>query len=143
LLLEAHALNPNSAFRDHTLYSTVFGIVEENGVPDSQTAELYAREFPSAPFIVHVYVALAHFHDDLYNLIQAEEAGQRIDYKYDCYQEYLTDAPLAEQRRVAQEAGVRNYERLLTLLPQNTDEREYLDELRSGQRLQRWFYCGD
>jgi hypothetical protein len=143
LLREAHTLDPHSTYRSYTLYSTIFEQGEKNSVPSPDAAQAYVREYPSGPFIVHVYVALAHFYDDLYKVIKLEEAGQRIDYKYDCYKAYLSAEPLAEQRLAAQDAGIRNYERLLDLLRENDDEARYLAELRSGDNLWRWFYCGD
>ena len=95
LLAEAHAHNPNSPFRSYTLYSTIFGKAGEtsNGVPSPDAAEAYVREFPQGPFIVDVHLVAAHFYDDVYKLITLEEAGQRIGYKFDCYDTYLKAQP--------------------------------------------------
>jgi hypothetical protein len=144
LLLEAHAIDPNSAFRSHTLYSTVFGPEGEvsSGVPSPEAAEAYVREFPAGPFSVHAYLALAHFYDDLYKVIRREEAGRRIDYKYDCYKAYLTQDDLSQQARIAQELGIRYYEQLLRRLPRNEDEARRLANLRTGKEG-AWFYCSD
>lgn len=143
LLREAHALNPNSPYRSYTLYSTVFEHGEEDSVPSPEAAQAYVREFPSGPFIVHAYAALAYFYDDLYKVIQLEEAGARVNYKYDCYQAYISSAPLEEQRLTVQQAGIRNYERLLERLHGNKSEEQDLRELREGNNLYRWFYCAD
>ena len=145
LLVEAHAVDPNSPFRSYTLYSTVFGTEGEtsNGVPSPEAAEAYAREFPAGPFIIYAYAALAHFYDDLYKAIRLEETGERIDYKYDCFKAYVKAEPLPEQRSAAQESGIRYYEQLLRLLPQNEYETKYLADLRAGNNPRRWFFCGD
>lgn len=145
LLAEAHALDPNSPFRSYTLYSTVFGAAGETSTmaPSPEAADAYVREFPAGPFIVHVYMALAHFYHDLYEVIQLEEAGQRGDYKDHCYKPYLKGTPLTEQAKAAQELGIHYYQRLLELLPGNEDEKRHLDDLREGKRTYYSFYCGD
>ena len=144
LLAEAHAHNPNSPFRNYTLYSTIFGKAGEtsNGVPSPDAAEAYVREFPQGPFIVDVHLVVAHFYDDLFKVITLEEAGQRIGYKFDCYDTYLKAQPLAEQRQRARESAIRHYERLVDLLPRNADQARYLADLRQ-ERSHGWFYCGD
>jgi len=142
LLAEAHARDPNSAYRSYTLYSTVFGDVGEpaNGAPSPTAAEAYLREFPAGPFGVHAAMALAHFYHELFQVIQA--AAQGMDYKNHCYGKYLDATPLPEQQKRAQETAIRYYERLLELLPQNDSEKQHLADLRRGSSYYG-FYCGD
>ena len=144
LLAEAHAGDPNSRYRSYTLYSAIFdewGKVSP-GMPSPVAAEAYVREFPAGPFIVHAYMALAHFYDDLFKVVALEIAGRRVDYKYDCYRAHLNESPLLEQQRTAQQLAIRYYERLLELLPGNETGESHLSSLREG-RASGWFYCGD
>ncbi len=144
LLAEAHVRNPDSPFRSYTLYSTIFGKAGEtsNGVPSPDAADVYLREFPQGPFVVDAHLVLAHFYDDLYKLIRLEQTGPRIEYKFDCYERYLTGQPLSEQRQTARESAIRYYELLVELLPRNADQARYLEDLRQ-ERAHGWFYCSD
>lgn len=144
LLAEAHALNSQSPLRSYTLYSTIFSPAGEasNEVPARDRAEAYVREFSAGPFIVEAHLTLAYFYDDLYKIIRLEETGRRVDYKYECYKPYLSDRPLAEQRRTAQESGVKFYGRLVELLPQSEAMKRQLSGLARGT-TSGWFYCAD
>ena len=144
LLTEAHSNDPNSPFRSHTLYSTIFGREgrRSTDMPSPDAAEAYVNEFPQGPFIVEVHLILAGFYDDLYKVLTLEEDGRRIAYKYDCYKAYLTVEPLPEQRRIARESAIRHYERLVELLPLYADFKRYLVDLRED-RTHGWFNCGD
>ena len=144
LLAEAHSNDPNSPFRSHTLYSTIFGREGRcsTDMPSPDAAEAYVNEFPQGPFIVEVHLILAGFYDDLYKVLTLEEDGRRIAYKYDCYKAYLTVEPLPEQRRIARESAIRHYERLVELLPLYADFQRYLVDLRED-RTHGWFNCGD
>ena len=144
LLAEAHALNPRSPLRSHTLYSTIFSPEGEssNKVPSRDRAEEYAREFPAGPFVVEALTVAARFYDDLFKVIKLEETGGRIGYKYECFVPYLTARPLAEQRRAAQEAGVRTYERLIALRPTIHEIRDAQSALRKGTTI-AWHSCAD
>jgi hypothetical protein len=144
LLAEAHTLNPLSPLRSHTLYSTIFsaGGESSNNVPARDRAEEYVREFPTGPFIADALTILAHFYDDLFKVIKLEETGGRIGYKYDCFAPYLTSRPLHDQRRAAQEAGVRAYERLIALRPEVSEIREELSALKNGT-TKAWHFCAD
>lgn len=144
LLLEAHALDPRSTLRSHTLFSEVFGPAGEmsNEVPVAARAEGYLAEFPNGPFAVDATAALAHFYDDLFKVIRLEESGRRVDYKHACYKPYLSGRPLHEQRLAAQEAGVKLYRRLVDLLPANPGVKQQLAALSTGT-TSGWFYCAD
>jgi hypothetical protein len=144
LLAEAHALNPRSPLRSHTLYSTIFSPEGEssNRVPSRDRAEEYVSEFPAGPFIVEALTILAHFYDDLFKVISLEETGGRVGYKYDCFLPYLTSRPLAEQRRAAQEAGLRAYERLIALRQGISAIKDEMSALKDGT-TRAWHSCAD
>ena len=145
LLAEAHSNDPNSPFRSHTLYSTIFWREgrRSTDMPTPDAAKAYVNEFPQGPFIVEVHLILAGFYDDLYKVITLEEDGRRTDYKYDCYKTYLTAKPLPEQRQIARESAIRHYERLFELLPLYADLKPHLVDLREDRPTRGWFNCGD
>ena len=144
LLAEAHSLNPQSPLRSHTMFSAIFspGGESSNTVPSRDRAAEYVREFPAGPFIVEALAILAHFYDDLFKVIRLEETGSRVGYKYDCFAPHLTSQPLPDQRRAAQEAGVRAYERLIVLHPEISAIKDELSALRNGT-TRAWHFCAD
>jgi hypothetical protein len=142
LLAEAHRIDPNSPDRRYTLWSIVES--DTTAVVNSPAfAESYVQEFPSGPFITQAYFALAGFYDDLFKVIKLEETGDRIDYKYDCFQPYIKSAPLAEQARAAQEAGIRYYQKLQQLRPDDESIVANLARLREGKDYHSWSSCPD
>ena len=144
LLVEAHARDPNSPYRGYTLYSTIFGESGETSteVPLVSAAEAYLREFPQGPFVIDVHIVAAHFYNDLYQVVALEQSGRRIDYKFECYNRYITAQPLSVQRATAREAAIRYYERLVELLPMEVNQARYLEDLRQ-ESPHGWFFCGD
>ena len=143
LLREAHRLDPK-AYRSHTLYSTVFSADGEAGdeIPSPTAAEAYLKEFPSGPFVVQTHLALAHFYADLFKVIRSEETRLGRTYKYDCFQKYISSAPLAEQRTRAQQRGVAHYVAVDRLHPKVESLARELTEMREG-RSDGWHYCAD
>jgi hypothetical protein len=93
LLVDAHKIDPNSPYRSYTLYATVFpdGREDRTAVPSPAAARRYVEEFPDGPFGLEANLALAHFYDDLFKVIQRLVAGARNakNYKYNCYSRYL------------------------------------------------------
>ena len=143
LLLEAHQRDPKSQ-RSYTLYSTVFGAQGDagNSLPSPVAAKAYLQEFPGGPFAVQAHLALANFYADLFKVVQAEEAGESRGYKYDCFRNYLTAAPLRLQRSDAQSQAVEHYLALTRLAPTVKTFAEWLAEMRSGHG-NGWHYCAD
>jgi len=141
LLVEAHAINPNSQYRPYTLWATA--IRPENEATPRDAVEAYLREFPSGPFTSDAYLALATFYDDLYKVIKLEQEDRRIDYKYDCFKSYLKGTPLDEQARAAREAGIQYYQKLLQLKPSDEFLASQLATLREGKDDSSWSNCPD
>jgi hypothetical protein len=143
LLLQAHRLNPMSEHRRSTLYSTVFpgGNDHGNDAPSPRAAETYLRAFPDGPFAPHVTRTLAYFYDDLYKVIRFELAGERIDYKYSCYQRFLSNRP-REQLTVAQQSAILYYRKAIALLPGDRYLPDRLREMEKGPD-NGWHYCAD
>jgi len=143
VLLDAHRINPNSAYRESTLYSKIWN-GSERAVPSPQAAEAYLREFPAGPFADHLYVKLAYFYDDLYKVIHRETTGESRDYKYDCFAPHLTQRPLQEQLRTAQSLAVKYYEVAAHVRPGNENLRRAFANMKQGKpELYSWHFCPD
>jgi hypothetical protein len=134
-----------SASRDDgkLVYSTVFpsGNDHGNDAPSPRAAETYLREFPDGPFAPHVTRTLAYFYDDLYKVIRFELAGERIDYKYSCYQRFLSNRP-REQLTIAQQSAILYYRKAIALLPGDWYLPDRLREMEKGPD-NGWHYCAD
>lgn len=146
LLVEAHALDPNSSFRQITLYSELSkaGLDEAaasslGSEPAVAAAQHYLAEFPTGPFAVNVHGLLAGYYKDLY---MALRDGRDADYHYDCMQPYFTDEPIPVQLQRAREQAIDHYQRSLALDRSLTWNREAIEELQAGT-ITAWSYCAD
>jgi len=141
LLVEAHARNPHSALRSHTLFSTVFGVTPAHGfgvMPDLAAAFAYATEFPDGPFIRETYRTIAGFHKDLYMVLR----DRRDDYKFKCYEKYIGRDPWPSQKDQAKRVALQYYRRLLDLSPTDGDATRLSDELMRDV-VTAWSFCAD
>jgi hypothetical protein len=102
------------------------------------------NEFPEGPFAAETYLALTHFLDDLFKVIKRliEAAPDANDYKYDCYSEFLTKAPLSEQMAAVQRSGLFYYRRVLALQPDWPNVGDAMRNLERGVN-RGWYYCPD
>jgi hypothetical protein len=141
LLIEAHQRDPKIQ-RSYTLYSTVFGEVEEAGMPSPSAAKAYLQGFPTGPFVFQAHLAIANFYSDLFQVIQEEETGVPRDYKYDCYQKFISKGTLPPQRTNAQAQAVEHYLAVTRLKPKVKELAEWLADMRTG-KINGWHYCGD
>lgn len=142
LLVAAHRRNPNSAWRPHTLFSTVFGETPSHGLgvmPDIKAAHAYEAEFPSGPFITDVYRTIADFHKDLYMVLRE---GRRSGYKYDCFAPYIGAGPWRSQADRARDIALQYYQRVLQLTPSDARARASHEETRKGV-VRGWSFCAD
>ena len=141
VLREAHAIDPHSAARPFTLFSTLFPKGEAYvDVPDTSAARAYLDEFPEGPFAADVHILLADFYDDLYKAIRAGDA--LIDYKRACFGRFVTAAPVEAQLGTAQRAGLAHYRRGLALRPRDGRTRQAMQALETGT-TNGWHFCGD
>ena len=141
LLVQAHAINPQSPLRRHTLFSTVFGTTPAHGLgvmPDLSAAFAYAIEFPNGPFITEVYRTIADFHKDLFMVLR----DRLSDYKFDCYKKYIgTDARHRQKDRV-KGVALDYYRRVLDRSPRDDRARRFADEL-TREVVKEWSFCAD
>jgi len=143
-LVEAHAINPSSPLRAYTLYSTIMGIQTSDGLgemPGLDSAFQYVREFPTGPFAKDVYLIIANFYKDLFMVLRDGKQGDD-DYKYDCFEEYIDQSPIQQQRDRTQRLAIEFYEKVLKLDPANSYARDILSEVCQGT-VSSWSYCAD
>lgn len=141
VLREAHAIDPDSPARPHTLFSTIFPQGEADvDVPDLAAARSYLREFPEGPFAADVHVLLGHFHNDLYKAIRAGDA--LVDYKRACFGRFTTAAPVEAQLEAAHRNGVAHYRQGLALRPRDQRARRAMQALTDGT-TNTWYFCAD
>lgn len=141
LLVAAHKTKADSPLRPHTLFSTVFGETPWSGLgvmPDVRAAFAYAEEFPNGPFITDVYLTIAHFHKDLFMVLR----DRRSDYKYECFQPYITSGPWPAQRDAAQRIALEYYDRVLRFIPGDDRIRSTRDLTKQGT-VRGWSFCAD
>lgn len=143
-LAEAHALNPNSPLRAYTLYSTILGIQTSHGLgemPGLDSAFQYTREFPTGPYVKEVYLIIANFYKDLFMVLRDGKQGDD-DYKYGCFESYIDQSPIGQQRDRTQRLAIEFYEKVLRLDPTNAYASNILSEVREGT-VSSWSYCAD
>jgi hypothetical protein len=141
LLVDAHRMNPKSAYRKHTLFSTIMGDRTAHGLgemPDIAAAFRYFREFPDGPFAEETSMIIADFHKDLLMVLRDD----LHDYKYDCFKPYITATPRSGQMKRARTVAVAHYERVLDGNPSNARARKSLDEISDGT-INSWSFCAD
>jgi len=141
LLKEAHNLNPMSAFRSYTLYSTVNCDAEDCRIPDIDSGKTYVKEFPNGPYIYEVYVILSYFYADLSNKISWLTEGGGT-FTHDCYDRFITSEPLIKQLTCAQEAELFYHQ----LAVDEFSAKHGLKKIRVSMKQGKsnvWHYCGD
>ena len=87
LLREAHAIDPKSASRSRTLYSTIERVVASSqtpDLPDFRAAKSYLHEFPRGPFAAEASLKLAGAYKDAY-------LTRHCDHHLDCVADQLDD----------------------------------------------------
>jgi hypothetical protein len=77
LLVEAHKINPNSALRSYTFFSTIQQNYWE--IPDLKQAKKYLLEFPNGPFAADAHKILGTFYYDLTFLLAQYTEAPSID----------------------------------------------------------------
>lgn len=149
LLVEAHKANPNSPYREYTLFTTILGEGSSHGLgemPDIEQAKKYVREFPHGPYAAKTYSIIGSFYDDLAKVIVRfiENKKDSKDYKYDCFSSYLTNEPYQIQLKTAKALAIEYLDKAIALMPENERKKMNLDfwYVKSG-RTYAWHWCAD
>ena len=141
LLDEAHKSNPNSLLRRYTLFSTIFGVTSYHGLgmmPDIKAALNYASEFPDGPFAKETFRIIADFHKDLFMVLR----DKNRDYKYNCYQSYITKKPIKTQKERAKRTALKYYRKALEIEPSNQEINRFLNDV-DNETVRAWSFCAD
>ncbi len=139
-LSQAHQIDPNSKYREYTLYSEV---IEETWhglgqMPNIKAAYQYTKEFPNGPFIKDVLLIIANFHKDLYMVIRDNEHN----YKFDCFKPYIEKTPYSEQMKRNKNIAIRYYLKVLNFDSENSTAKRFLDKIEDGT-VNGWSFCAD
>lgn len=141
MLDEAHRLDPHSEWRKYTLYTTVFGTKQYFGLgtmPDLDACLSYVEEFPDGPFAADAHLTLANFYKDLFMVLKAGKDG----YKYDCFEKYVTKAPIEAQLREAKKLSLKHYDMVLAVEPANDEAAEFRPKVED-ETVKSWSFCAD
>jgi hypothetical protein len=149
LLVEAHGANPNSPYREYTLFTTILGEGSSHGLgemPDIDQAKKYVLEFPRGPYAAKTYSIIGSFYDDLAKVIVrfVENEKDNKDYKYDCFSSYLTNEPYQTQLKKAKALAIEYLDKAIALMPESERKNMNLDfwYVKSG-RTYAWHWCAD
>tara|TARA_R110001592_G_scaffold27291_2_gene101042 strand:+ start:540 stop:1322 length:783 start_codon:yes stop_codon:yes gene_type:complete len=155
LLSYAHAQDPNSPFRNRTLFSAIASSSsprsEFSGMPNIDIAYQYIVEFPDGPFIGDVYEILATFYDDFYKTFRKYRGPVSGDDFFECFEPYLTKQPYRDQRIQTEVLAIHFYESALQAF--RGDERrsskagetyarfKEILEVSDSKYLTWWYWC--
>jgi hypothetical protein len=148
LLVEAHKINPNSAYREQTFFSTVenkskYGLGE---MPRVGQAKKYLLEFPEGTFAGEVNVILGSFYDDKAKVLRdLSDPKYEKDYKYDCFKEYLSKDSYQTQLMIARRSAIFHLNKAITQTTESAKKkriREELVEVKKGTSS-GWYWCAD
>jgi len=149
LLVEAHKANPNSPYREYTLFTTILGEGSSHGLgemPDIDQAKQYVQEFPHGPYTAKTYFIIGTFYDDLAKVIvrfiNNEEDSK--DYEYDCFSNYLTNEPYQTQLKKTKALANEYLDKAIALMPEGERKKMNLNYLfvKSGETY-AWHWCAD
>ena len=111
ILLKAHALDSNSTWRAHTLWSQVFK-EDPFGPPDLAVVRQYLREFPSGPFAAEVAVSAGTLYHDLFMTLRDTTGNGSL-----CVDHLITKAPRPVQIALARDSALAYLDLALRLAP--------------------------
>ena len=147
LLKHAHKIDPNSPFRNSTLFSNIEIGYDRNSLPGIADAYRYILEFPDGPFVGDVYEILATFYDDLYKSIRqkalSRDPNSPGEYD-DCYKAYYSTLPPDIQMVQAQALADLFYGKALEKLDKESLKAQELKSQREMLRSSKggnWYWC--
>jgi hypothetical protein len=152
LLVEAHHIDPSSAYRRSTLFSAIMGETSSSGLgemPDPQAAIQYLKEFPDGPFADETSIILANFYNDLFKVLKDLQGNEPRGYKYECFSKYIKSSSLAEQADEARRLSILYYSQAQDLRTQSKSDWNETKVVRSWMRQMEqgnpdgWHFCAD
>lgn len=154
LLKDAHQVNPHSKWRQYTLFSASDDYGEDlNWMPHLKEYAQYLKEFPQGPFAADILASKAYFYADL-ALVAYYRAFHNMskgDYKYDCFEPYITSDSLPDQFKNAQKQAIHYLAQSIQL----TRKKEILNKRISAMKeiqsrvfkpqeeIYGWHWCQD
>jgi hypothetical protein len=148
LLVEAHKIDPNSAYREQTFFSTVenkskYGLGE---MPRVGQAKKYLLEFPEGTFAGEVNLILGSFYDDKAKVLRdLSDPKYEKDYKFDCFKEYLSKDSYQTQLAKARRSAIFHLSKAISQTTESAKKkriRAKLLEVKNGTS-NSWYWCAD
>jgi hypothetical protein len=137
LIIDAHKVNPNSLYREETLFAAIFGSASDgnldNGHPNIKLFYAYLREFPNSTHALNIYSNLADFYHGLYKYLRYRPKTDQAPYTYldkdECYKPYISKLPIKTQLADAKEKGISFYNKLISQTSQEKIREDYMKDL--------------
>ncbi|MCC7001831.1 MAG: hypothetical protein IT357_06725 [Gemmatimonadaceae bacterium] len=137
ILAAAHTLNPNSAWRAHTLWSQIF-TVGNYGPPDLAMVRQYLREFPSGPFAADAAEMAGTFYHDLYMTLRDSTGDGSW-----CVDHLITKAPRSVQIALARDSALAYLDIALRLAPSSGLALDARTRVAEGAKPGTRYHCPD
>lgn len=116
LLIQAHKLNPNSPYREDTLFAKLMAESDDRS-DDKNEVRLepiyeYLKEYPYGKHAATAYMQVADDYRDLYRVLWEFSTDDRSKggYGYKCYAHFVTKEPYPEQMNKARVEAIKNYQ---------------------------------
>lgn len=149
LLVDAHKIDPYSAYREQTMFSTILGIGSSHGLgemPNVTQAKKYLQEFPEGVFAGEANFILGSFYDDKAKVLRdLGDPKYEKDYKFDCFKEYFSKDSYQTQLVKARRFAISHLSKAIaqtTELAKKKRIREELTEVKNGTSS-GWYWCAD
>lgn len=136
ILAAAHTLNPNSAWRAHTLWSQIFTV--GNYGPDLAMVRQYLREFPSGPFAADAAATAGTFYHDLYMTLRDSTGDGSW-----CVDHLITTAPRPVQIKLARDSALVYLDLALRLAPSSDLALGARTRVAEGAKPGTRYHCPD
>lgn len=137
ILAAAHALNPNSAWRAHTLWSQIY-TVGTYGPPDLAMVRTYLREFPLGPFAADAAGTAGTFYHDLYMTLRDSTGDGSW-----CVDHLITKAPRPVQIALARDSALAYLDLALRLAPSSGLALDARTRVAEGAKPGTRYHCPD
>ena len=78
----------------------------------------------------------------LRGISQIEDKAGEKGYKLDCYDKYITKAPIEEQLRDVKKLSLKHYDMVLAFEPTNEEALEFRPKV-DNETVKSWSFCAD
>lgn len=112
MLIEAHKRNPNSPYREDTLFAKLKTEFDNDSGVRLEPIYEYLKEYPHGSHATDAYMFIGDAYRDLYRVLwefKTDDPGKGgLGYK--CYEHFVTKEPYSDQMKKAKAAAIENYQ---------------------------------